>query len=327
MTIEYTVPTTPGNKRVTRLSLIILLALLHYASAALPPASMGLRQRMKVGRGRYEAGPSKNQTARWLPRVLPNLRGTASKVIASSLSSASWLQLESVGRKLRATCRVLNLTYELPLDPDTLLNIVLEWIRSGLKGPTIKCYMGRINTLHQIQGHTPPDRDPLIDRLVQGWENIQPESAKRLAVTPQVLRLIKSKMEESSWPPSRRSLFWCTVSLLFAGSLRSGEVLPDKVGSFRPDSTLMPSDLAITTTQVGGEPVSFIKLAIRSPKERKGCDRNTWVEIFEVNLRIPPLVSLTYLDQHVLLPGAGSPGLPVGLQPEPTPGPASDEKK
>ena len=117
------------------------------------------------------------------------------------------------------------------------------------------------------------------------------------------------------------------MSLLFAGSLRSGEVLPDKVGSFRPDSTLMPSDLAITTTQVGGEPVSFIKLAIRSPKEKKGCDRNTWVEIFEVNLRIPPLVSLTYLDQHVLLPGAGSPGLPVGLQPEPTPGPASDEKK
>ena len=271
------------------LSPLILLDLLHYASAALPPASAGLKQRMKVGLGRYEAGPSRNQPTRWLPRVLPDLRGTASKVIASSLSSASWLQLESVGRKLRATCRVLNLTYELPLDPDTLLNIVLEWIRAGLKGPSIKTYLGRINTLHQIQGHIPPDRDPLLDRLVQGWENIQPESAKRLAVTPQVLRLIRSKMEESSWPPPKRSLFWCTVSLLFAGSLRSGEVLPDKVGSFRPDSTLMPSDLVITMTQVGGEPVSFIKLAIRNPKERKGRDRNTWVEIFEVTLDFPGL--------------------------------------
>ena len=265
-----------------RLSPPISSDLLHYASAALPLASAGLKLKMKAGRGRYEAGPSRNQSARWLPRVLPDLRWTASKVIASSLSSASWLQLESVDRKLRATCRVLNLTYKLPLDPDTLLNIVLEWIRAGLKGPSIKTYMGRINTLHQIQGHIPPDRDPLLDRLVQGWENIQPESAKRLAVTPQVLRLIRSKMEESSWPPPKRSLFWCTVSLLFAGSLRSGEVLPDKVGSFRPDSTLMPSDLVITTTQVGGEPVSFIKLAIRSPKERKGRDRNTWVEIFEV---------------------------------------------
>ena len=242
---------------------------------------------MKAGRGRFEARPSKIQPTRWLPRILPDLRGIASKVIGSSLSSASWLQLESVGRKLKATCRVLGLTYELPLDPDTLLNIVLEWIRSGLKGPTIKTYLGRVNTLHQIQGHIPPDRDPLLDRLVQGWENIQPESAKRLAVTPQVLRLIHSKMEESSWPSPKKSLFWCTVSLLFAGSLRSGEVLPDKVGSFRPDSTLMPSDLVITTTQVGGEPVSFIKLAIRNPKEKRGRDRNTWVEIFEVTLALP----------------------------------------
>ena len=131
-----------------RPSPLILPDLLHYASAASPPASAGLRQRMKVGLGRYEAGPSRNQPTRWLPRVLPDLRWTASKVIASSLSSASWLQLESVDRKLRATCRVLNLTYKLPLDPDTLLNIVLEWIRAGLKGPSIKTYLGRINTLH-----------------------------------------------------------------------------------------------------------------------------------------------------------------------------------
>ena len=133
-----------------RLSLLILFDLLHYASAALPPASAGLKQRMKAGKGRYEAGPSKNQPAKWLPRILPGLRGTASRVIASSLSAASWLQLESVGRKLRATCRVLGLTYELPLDPDTLLNIVLEWIRTGLKGPTRDVSEGT-SQLTQIQ--------------------------------------------------------------------------------------------------------------------------------------------------------------------------------
>ena len=162
---------------------------------------------MKAGKGRYEAGPSRAQPSKWLPRILPGLQGTASRVIASSLSTASWLQLESVGQKLRATCRTLGLSHDFPLDPNTLLNIVLEWIRSGLKGPTIRTYLGRVTTLHQIQGHKSPDRDPLLDRLVQGWENIQPESAKRLAVTPQVLRLIHTKLEESIWSPQKKTLF------------------------------------------------------------------------------------------------------------------------
>ena len=75
-------------------------------------------------------------------RILPRLQGTASRCLAASLSASSWLQLDSVGRKLKATARQLGLDPTLPMEPDTILNITIAWIAEGLRGSTIRTYAG-----------------------------------------------------------------------------------------------------------------------------------------------------------------------------------------
>ena len=232
---------------------------------------------MKASAGKYEAGPARPIG---LTRILPRLRGTASRCLAASLSAASWLQIESVARKMKATAGSLGLSHEIPLSPDTLINLVIEWIRTGLKAATIRTYVGRISTLHQLEGHK-MERDPLLERLLQGWENSEPEACGRLAVTPPVLRVISERVAEANWHQTRKARFWCTATLLFAGALRSAEVLPDKIRSFRRDSTLMPEDLLVTSDQMDGKTIEFVRVRIKAPKEKKGRDRESWVELFE----------------------------------------------
>ena len=247
-----------------------------FAASGSGSGSGNLAVKMKASAGKYEAGPARPIS---LTRILPRLRGTASRCIAASLSAASWLQVESVARKVKATAGSLGLSHELPLSSDTLINLVLEWVRTGLKGSTIRTYLGRISTLHQLEGLR-MERDPLLERLVQGWENTEPGACGRLAVTPPILRIINEKVAEASWHQTRKARFWCTATLLFAGALRSAEILPDKIRSFKRDSTLMPQDLLVTTDQVDGKIIEFVKLKIKAPKEKKGCNRESWVEIF-----------------------------------------------
>ena len=128
--------------------------------------------------------------------------------MAASLSANSWLQVESVKRKLTATARHLNLNPDLPMDPDTVMNITLEWIRTGLRSSTIRTYLGRIATIHQLSGLRPPKNDPLLDRLLCGWEHTQPEARGRLAVTPPVLWAMYQEMTKADWHPTKKIRFW-----------------------------------------------------------------------------------------------------------------------
>ena len=78
---------------------------------------------------------------------------------------------------------------------------------------------GRIGTIHQLSGFRKPKPDPLLERLLQGWEHSQPEARGRLAVTPQVLRAIFQELQKATWPPTKKARFWVTCTLLFAGGM------------------------------------------------------------------------------------------------------------
>ena len=217
--------------------------------------------KMKAGRGKYHNKPP---ALTWLSdRVAPNLSGVAAQCLGASLSTASWLQLASVSRKLASTARKWNLDLSFPLDNDKVLNAVLAWIKEGLRCSTIRNYMGRMSTLQSLGGHPPLGKDLLLKRVLGGWENTQPESAKRLAVTPAVLWKIHEELKRIRWTLQKKACFWLVCTVMFAGALRSCEILPSGVAEFRSDQTLMPQDITVITESLNGCPITFLKLKVK----------------------------------------------------------------
>ena len=74
-----------------------------------------------------------------------------------------------------------------------------------------------------------------------GRANTQERRAARLAMTPDILWLLKQKLAKAKMPVVKKRLLWATATFLFVGSLRSGEVLP--CFTFKMNNCLVDSQI------------------------------------------------------------------------------------
>ena len=81
-------------------------------------------------------------------------------------------------------------------------------------------YIRRVSSIQQLAGGSQVTISPWVKKIIQGMKNLEEERPSRLAVTPSILRQIRSALERSQWSRERRRLFWATCCLLFHGSLR-----------------------------------------------------------------------------------------------------------
>ena len=177
--------------------------------------------------------------------------------------------------------RGFNLDLSLPWSSAKVLSFCLAG-STMWRAATIRQYVSRVNTIQKMMGLEEMVSSPWARRVLVGLSNVEKELPTRLAVTPPWMRIIRKQLCKAPWPREKKRLFWAVATLLFSGSLRSSEVLPDGVKQFRPDSTLLGSDVDIRQEKVNGKWVTFMLLKIRSPKEIKATSRKTvLVDVFE----------------------------------------------
>ena len=100
-----------------------------------------------------------------------------------------------------------------------------------------------------------------------GRANTQERRAARLAMTPDILWLLKQKLAKAKMPVVKKRLLWATATFLFVGSLRSGEVLPSNKELFVRDATLLNKNVSLETRKIEKEEVTMLKIRLESPKE------------------------------------------------------------
>ena len=124
----------------------------------------------------------------------------------------------------------------------------------------MKDYISRVSSLQQLAGLGPVVRTPWARKVLAGLRNLEESRPSRLAVTPAIMRDIKSALTRSGWPRARRRTVWSASCLLFHGSLRAVELLPEAMNTWAPDATLMGSDVEIRRNKVDGVWVRWISL-------------------------------------------------------------------
>ena len=118
-------------------------------------------------------------------------------------------------RKLNWLSSQYGIDTSLPLGPQAMVNIVTALCDSGLRASSIRTYLGRVTTLHELKHLQPPVMPALASRMLQGLSHSETPRLRRLHISPQVMLTIKRQLRRSQWPDKRKRVFWAGENILF----------------------------------------------------------------------------------------------------------------
>ena len=131
----------------------------------------------------------------------------------------------------------------------------------------------------------------MVKRALIGRANTQGTRPSRLAMTPDVMWLLKTKLAKVTIPLVKKRLLWAVACTLFVGSLRSGETLPSNKSVFVKGATLLNKHVSNERKEINGKMKKFIKLYLEAPKEDR-AGRGVEVELFETGNFFCPLSAI-----------------------------------
>ena len=202
--------------------------------------------------------------------VAPGLQAQMVHILNTSLANSTWVGIRAIKNSIDNMALKYSLELTMPWGRDQVVNYILALTMEKLAPSTIKTYVSRIASLHRCLGSAPRWESEDIRLLMKGVANLprSPDSSKsRLAITPAVLRTLCEKLRSSSMPDTMKKMMWAAACLLYAGSLRSCELLSPSKYSFDPTTTMRRCDLEVVKEMVGMNKIRYIRLSVKNPKE------------------------------------------------------------
>ena len=141
---------------------------------------------------------------------------------------------------------------------------------------TVNVYLSGLRMWHLCMGMDVSSlRPPMVSLILKGrehWENVEEtlrNKPVRTAVTLKVMKYLDRMIVLSDFSKEMKLMLKLICRLLFCGSLRVHEVLAKTKDTFDPLVTLCKEDIELVTDTIGREQHSFIRLHLKSPKERR----------------------------------------------------------
>ena len=139
----------------------------------------------------------------------------------ASLSYQTWQSVKGIRRRVEECEAQTRVSMRLPWS-QTQVSAFTAWcLEKGLVASTIQQYLSKCKKLYRIQCMAWPDREPFLVRKV-----IQERKPQRLAMTPNILWILKTKLAKARMSLIKKRMIWAMATFLFVGSLQSGEALP-----------------------------------------------------------------------------------------------------
>lgn len=170
-----------------------------------------------------------------------------------SLAARTWSTYKTVENQL-LRCQEETRT---PMDfPMTNRNVIIfiHWLfeNRGVSAATASSYMSGLRQLHLVNGvEVPILRPPIISQLLDGKKNVevilsrQEKKQKRLPVTLNVMKLLKSEIKAMNGTLADKALLWAVSTIAFNGCLRIHELLSRKESEYDPEFTLLNQDIMV----------------------------------------------------------------------------------
>ena len=208
------------------------------------------------------------------------------------LAKSTWSNYSTAERLLAKCCKEKGIKQELPVKENTVLAFI-HWMafHRGAKAGTIRNYLAGIRQLHIAKGISDltlcTERTKTMLNGLKNKEMAKKRAAgaeKRKPITPDILRLLKTRLTETDMRNSDKKLLWTVSSVLFHGAFRVHEILSKSEKQFDPDYCLLEKDAMIRSS--GGEKV--LQLKIKAPKEDK-LGASTIIDIYPTDNDICPV--------------------------------------
>ena len=231
---------------------------------------------------KYDSGNGLVSSESALARIVdPVFRQKFANILNARYAYGTWRQVNSAMRKIEHISSEYNVCLDFPWDESKQLNFLLGCEAQGLVSKTVTTLMSRVRMVHKVLGHGAMPVSPWCDALIKGMGNTHSGTRRptRLAVTPDILYLIKQELRAADWPELKKRLVWMVASWLFAASLRPGEALVSSQSQFVNGSTLMYGDVRLEQVPVAGASVWSLLLELHDTKEMRGKG-STIVEMF-----------------------------------------------
>ena len=213
---------------------------------------------------------------------IPNLVQAANH----SLSKNTWSAYRTAERMLARCQNETNVSMDLPLNEQRVLIFVSWLISRNLSTSTINTYLAGLRQVHLANGvNLPILRTPVVDQVLEGRKHLDAirnnlgETAKRLPVTPNVMKLIKAELHAGNFSIEKKLLVWSVSTLAFAGSFRIHEILCRNINFYDPVFTLLQKDIKLKEIKVESQIIEILQVKIKSEKsDRVGV--NTIVDVY-----------------------------------------------
>ena len=259
-----------------------------------------MRESAKFGR---EGGCNSNILGNWdLPA---RTRQTIEELGNFGLSQKTWSSYKTAKRMWELCREETGQELRLPWSQRETL-IFIDWLVNDRKvaASTIKSYLAGIGKFHILDGFDEPKlKSTLVKQIIKGKLNKEKMTASktgtagRLAVTPDMLKLLKELIRRWDRPIEEKLLVWAVATVAFFGGFRIHEILARNETFFDPDFTLMWDNIRMTTCRGNGKNIKVLELTIKSPKETKTC-KDIVVAIFEEEGPLCPVKAFSRWEER-----------------------------
>jgi hypothetical protein len=130
-----------------------------------------------------------------------------------------------------------------------------------------------------------------VKLLLKGKANIDKKKKaenieqRRQPITADILKLIKTRINDLESPLVDRRMLWAVVTIMFFGAMRGNEVLCRETKQFDPDYTLCSEDICVVTDSQNEK---RLQIKVKAPKENKKGEA-VIVDIFPAGVALCPV--------------------------------------
>jgi hypothetical protein len=208
-----------------------------------------------------------------------------------SIARKTWDTYRTAERMLLKFGKEKKATLDWPLQEEIILRFV-HWLicDRGLSAASVSSYLAGVKKLHVIKGMEEPKiRTSLVQMIIEGKKNIEAAEKvgykdKRQPVTPEIMALLKARINEWEVETLDKLTVWAVCTLLFHGAFRGAELLARNATWFDPSYTLLKRDVCIAAEKDGK---AVVQVLVKAPKESKSGS-STVVDIFQMDTAMCP---------------------------------------
>ena len=203
-----------------------------------------------------------------------------------SLSHNTWSTYRTVQNLLGKCQMEMRVVFPFPMETSHVLKFVSWLFARRLKGSTVSAYLSGLRQIHLVKGFDEPVLRPaLVKNIIGGKCHMDTicdrlsKRAKRMPVTVNILKLLKSTLNESKMNYGDKRLLWAVSVIAFSGAFRIHELLARKQGSFDPSFTLLQRDIKLVKVKIGQSEQEILTVKLKSPKEDR-IGRDVIVDVY-----------------------------------------------